>query len=309
MLYFSNKESWEKMLKLTNVIKAYKYQPVLNISSMVLEDNKFYGVVGPNGAGKTTLFKCITNVVNNYTGEILLDGKNIKDNPEVLAKVGLVLDGMSVYANKSGWFNIKYFAGLRESYNEERVMELASSLKLTDVLNKKVLYYSYGMKKKLIMLIALMNNPKLLILDEPFRGLDIETVDFLKDFLKKLQKEGITLLISSHVHSDIEGLCDEVIIIDNGQTKGNVNIHEQRKKAFRMINTSDNIKFIEILDNNKLDYEIKNEFIRLDIGQDNWHQVYNEMFNSDVLIEEMSRINAIVESLQAVKKGVDNNEL
>lgn len=309
MLQFVRLESGDKMLKLTNVVKAYRVKPVLAIEDLSLEDNKLYGIVGPNGAGKTTLFKCITNVVNNYSGKIELDEIDIKKHPMVLSKVGLVLDGMSVYSNKTAWFNIKYFAGLRESYNEKRVLMLAKSLKIDDVLNKKVAQFSYGMKKKLILLIALMNNPKLLILDEPFRGLDIETVNFFKGFLKELQKQGLTLLISSHVLSDIEDLCDEVIIIKDGQVAKSLNIDVSKEKETRFIKTTDNERFRKLLDAQQYPYVEKDGGFRLEMNDERWNNLYQQSFINDVKITEMSLVSIVSEGLESVSKGGANNEL
>ncbi|MGL4383212.1 MAG: ATP-binding cassette domain-containing protein [Bacilli bacterium] len=285
------------MIEITNLIKSYSNRVVLNIPTLKLEDNKLYGIVGHNGAGKTTLFKCMTNVICNYKGQIIFNDKDVKLNAYVLTKVGLVLDGMSVYVNRSGMFNIKYFSGLRDEYNEKLVQKLIKDLSLDKVINQKVSTYSYGMRKKLILLIALINSPSLLILDEPFRGLDIETVQFFKDYLKQLQNQGLTLLISSHVLSDIEDICDEVIVIKKGFIDNHLNLNELKNQELRTLNTNNNTRVCDILSAEGISFEMVDGLIKFAMNDDNWDNVYNILFNEKIQILEMNKVQILDEKV------------
>ncbi|MGY3779568.1 ABC transporter ATP-binding protein [Isobaculum melis] len=285
------------MIEINELLMTYGTNEVLNIRSLSLDEGVSYGIVGHNGAGKTTLFKCITNIIMTYRGSIKIMGENVKERNEILTNVGLVLDGMSVYTNQTGWFNIQYFAGLRGDYNEERVRQLAADLDLYGVLDQKVKTYSYGMQKKLILLIALIHTPKILILDEPFRGLDIDTVRWFKDYLKQLTKEGLTLLISSHVINDLEELCDEVYVVDRGRISEHIDLKTEKARQYRLIDTTNNTRLIEILEENIIPFEMKDERIKLDIDSAKWGTVYQQLQNEGIEINEMSRVKVLEEKL------------
>lgn len=287
----------KSVIEINELLMTYGTNEVLNIRSLNLDEGVSYGIVGHNGAGKTTLFKCITNIIMTYRGSIKIMGENVKERNEILTNVGLVLDGMSVYTNQTGWFNIQYFAGLRGEYNEERVRQLAADLDLYGVLDQKVKTYSYGMQKKLILLIALIHTPKILILDEPFRGLDIDTVRWFKNYLKQLTKEGLTLLISSHVINDLEELCDEVYVVDRGRISEHIDLKTEKARQYRLIDTTNNTRLIEILEENIIAFEMKDERIKLDIDSAKWGAVYQQLQNEGIEINEMSRVKVLEEKL------------
>jgi len=275
-----------------------KIHEVLNIRELVFETGKSYGLVGHNGAGKTTLFKCITNIICDYQGTIAIDGVVVKDHNDVLSNVGIVLDGISVYRNRTGWFNIDYFSGLRGVDNRERAQRLAQELELHHALDHKVSTYSYGMQKKLILLIALLSSPKVLILDEPFRGLDIETVKWFKSYLKQLTDHGLTLLISSHVQNDLEELCEEVFVINRGKIVDHIDLTVEKRKLIRVVDTSDNRAFIQLLDNAHFAYELVDDGkIKVDIGHASWSDIYNKLQQDNIEILELSKIKILEDKL------------
>ncbi|MDH6364104.1 ABC-2 type transport system ATP-binding protein [Enterococcus sp. PF1-24] len=279
------------------LLMKYGQVPTLKIRSLKFSEGTAYGLVGHNGAGKTTLFKCMTNIITTYSGDISIDGTSVKENNEVLLNVGIVLDGMSCYTNRTGWFNIEYFAGLRGQFDSNRANSLAKELDLLEVLNQKVKTYSYGMQKKLILLIALMHTPKILILDEPFRGLDVETVKWFKKYLKQLIAEGLTLIISSHVQNDLEALCDMVYVIERGQIIDSINMNSERTKQMRLINTSDNQKLIEILEKINYFYEASDDGIKIDISDTRWKDIKNELVADDIEINELTKIKILEDKL------------
>ena len=287
------------MIEIKNLLMSYRAYDVLNIRQLTFESGKRYGLVGHNGAGKTTLFKCITNIVCTYRGMITIDGTVVKDHNEVLADVGIVLDGMSVYRNRTGWFNIDYFSGLRGITGaHERARELAGELELLPTLDNQVKTYSYGMQKKLILLIALLHRPKILILDEPFRGLDNATVKWFKEYLKQLTNQGMTLLISSHVQNDLETLCEEVFVIDRGRIIEHIDLTVEREKLLRLIDTTDNTSFTKLLTDAGVSFEMTEEgTIRVDIAHSHWQDVSAALKSNDIEIIEMSKVKILEERL------------
>lgn len=240
----------------------------------------------------------MTNIIANYQGEILIDDISVKQHNEVLLNVGIVLDGMSVYTNRSGWFNIQYFSGLRGNFDEEKARDLARELDLYAVLDQKVKTYSYGMQKKLILLIALMHTPEVLILDEPFRGLDIDTVKWFKKYLKQLTEQGLTLVISSHVQNDLEALCDIVYVIDRGRISESIDINAEKEKQIRRIDTTNNARLIEILDEVNYYYQVEDEGgVKLDISDERWVLIKQRLTEERIEISELSKVKILDEKL------------
>ncbi len=285
-------------IKVRDLVMRYGRVEVLNIRSLDFEKGTSYGLVGHNGAGKTTLFKCMTNIISNYQGDILIDETSVKQHNEVLLNVGIVLDGMSVYTNRTGWFNIEYFSGLRGSFDQEKAKDLARELDLFAVLDQKVKSYSYGMQKKLILLIALMHTPEVLILDEPFRGLDIDTVKWFKKYLKQLTEQGLTLVISSHVQNDLEALCDIVYVIDRGRIAETIDINAEKEKQIRRVDTTNNDRLKEFLDEANYYYQVDEEGgVKLDISDERWTEIKQRLAEESIEISELSKVKILDEKL------------
>lgn len=281
------------MIKINNLLVKYKNLTALEVRELEFQDGIAYGIVGENGAGKTTMFKSITNIITNYDGEIYIDDQLVKKQNEVLTSVGIVLDGMSVYADRTGWFNIRYFAGLRNCYDETYAIELAQELDIYGVLDKKVKTYSYGMQKKLILLIAILSKPKYLILDEPFRGLDFETVKWFKEYLLKLRDTGTTLLISSHVRNDLETLCQKVHVISRGRIVDFLDLEEESKAMIRLIDTTNNQRATQIMRDMEFVFDEKDGKIRASIEQGNWQEVRNAIQAEGIEIVELSKTSSL----------------
>lgn len=278
-------------IKINQLVKKYGSLEVLSVDHLVFESGKSYGVIGPNGAGKTTLFKCMTNIVTDYQGDVKINEVSVREDNGILSNLGIVLDGVSVYKERTGWFNIEYFSGLRGEYNLNKAEELARELNISEYLGSKVKTYSYGMVKKLILLIALLHDPKILILDEPFRGLDSETVDWFKFYLKKMTSQGMTLIISSHVKSDIETLCEEVIVLRKGHPVQQISLLDMEQKKIRDIDTSNQEAFLVILENlNYYSKVLPNGYVRLDIEDERWSEVKQLLNDQNIDIYEMKKV-------------------
>lgn len=282
-------------IEVKDLTVSYHNKVALDLTELVIPGGGAYGLVGHNGAGKTTLFKSLTNIIVNYGGSIKMDGQDVRQHPEILGRVGIVLDGMSVYINQTGWFNLAYFSGLRGEFNRSAAQQLATELGIDDVLDQKVKTYSYGMKKKLILLIALLHQPDLLILDEPFRGLDLESVNWFKAYLKKLiADDKMTLLISSHVQSDIEALCQQVFVIDQGLLKETIDLTKESDQQRRVLNTTDNQRVQSLLTELDYPYETMTDGrIQLSIKDAKWHALQTQLLAESIEITEMSVLSAL----------------
>ena len=221
----------ENLLKIKNVKKAYrKYNlfgkeiskfSALNGLNLNVEKGQIYGFLGPNGAGKTTTIKCIIGILEADSGNIIIDGKNIEGNGLYFKnKIGFLPEQVGLYGRLTAKESLQFYGGfynLSENEIEKRGKELLSKLGLERDANRKVAEYSLGMRKRLALCIALLNNPEILILDEPTSGLDPRGVKALRIVLKDLNKKGLTIILSSHVLTEVQEICTHVGIINKGK--------------------------------------------------------------------------------------------
>lgn len=194
--------------------KRYKKQEVNKDISLLVPKDSIYGLLGPNGAGKSTLLKMLTGMINPTSGEIIYKEKLWSRND--LLEIGALIEQPPIYENLTAKENLKVRTLL---YNlpESRINEVLEIVKLTNTGKKKAGKFSMGMKQRLGIAIALLNNPKLLILDEPTNGLDPIGIGELRELIKILPSKGITVILSSHILSEVKQIADHIGIIANGQ--------------------------------------------------------------------------------------------
>ena len=202
------------MIQTKNLNKSYKKQEVNKDISLLVPKNSIYGLLGPNGAGKSTLLKMLTGMINPTSGEIIYKEKPWSRND--LLEIGSLIEQSPIYETSSDCGELKARTLL---YNlpDSRIEDVLEIVNLTNTGNKKAGKFSMGMKQRLGIAIALLNNPKLLILDEPTNGLDPIGIGDLRELIKSFPKKGITVIISSHILSEVEQIADYIGIIANGQ--------------------------------------------------------------------------------------------
>jgi len=221
----------ENLLKIENVKKAYrKYNlfgkeiskfSALNGLNLNVEKGQIYGFLGPNGAGKTTTIKCIIGILEADSGNIIIDGKNIEGNGLYFKnKIGFLPEQVGLYGRLTAKESLQFYGGfynLSENEIEKRGKSLLAKLGLEKDANRKVSEYSLGMRKRLALCIALLNEPEILVLDEPTSGLDPRGVKALRIVLKELNRKGLTIILSSHVLTEVQEICSHVGIINKGK--------------------------------------------------------------------------------------------
>lgn len=202
------------LVEIKQVTKKFHKQKALNQVSLNIPKNCVYGLLGPNGAGKSTLLKSLTGIMRPTEGKILFDGHlwSRKD----LNEIGALVETPPIYENLSAWENLKVRA-LILGLSDERIEEVLRIVGLENTGQKKAGAFSLGMKQRLGIAIALLNHPKLLVLDEPVNGLDPVGIQELREMIRKFPEEGITVLISSHILSEIEQTADYIGIIVEGK--------------------------------------------------------------------------------------------
>ena len=203
----------EMILKTNELCKNFKDQVVVNNVSLNIERNSVYGLLGPNGAGKSTTLKMITGILRPTSGSIEFDGHLWNRND--LAHIGALIEMPPLYDNLTAHENLKVrtvMLGLSDKW----VDEVLQIVRLTDTGKKRVGQFSLGMKQRLGIAIALLNNPKLLILDEPTNGLDPMGIEELRKLIRSFPEKGITVILSSHILSEVQQIADRVGIIAGG---------------------------------------------------------------------------------------------
>lgn len=210
------------MIKLENISKSYvKGKKSVDSLSLEIKDGEIFGFLGPNGAGKTTTIKMITGVLNADEGKILVDDKDIKkDSISAKKTIGFVPDTPDIFLKLKGIEYLNFMGDIYEVPKEirkQRIEELTKKFEIYDNLNEEMQGYSHGMRQKIILCGALLNNPKNWILDEPMTGLDPKASYDLKEMMRKHAKEGNCVFFSTHVLEVAEKLCGRVGIINKGK--------------------------------------------------------------------------------------------
>lgn len=201
------------ILETRNLCKFYKNQKAVNNISILVKRNSIYGLLGPNGAGKSTFLKMIAGILHPTSGQIIFDNHiwSRKD----LANIGALIESPPLYENLTARENLKVRSILL-GIPDTRIDEVLKIVGLTNTGKKKASQFSMGMKQRLGIAIALLNNPKLLILDEPTNGLDPIGIQELRDLIKTFPSRGITVILASHILSEVKQLADHIGIINNG---------------------------------------------------------------------------------------------
>lgn len=209
------------MLEIKNVTKKYKnaQNNAIDDINIKIEKGDIYGFIGPNGAGKSTTIKCLVGIHSFDKGIIMLDGVSLNDNPLTYKKqIAYVPDNPDLYEFLTGMEYINFIMNVYgANVNKEDVMLLAKKFNLENNINQPIRTYSHGMKQKIALIGGLAHKPKLLVLDEPFVGLDPKAAFDLKEIIKELCNEGMMVFFSSHVLEVVEKFCNKIAIIKSGK--------------------------------------------------------------------------------------------
>ncbi len=215
------------MLEVSNLSKSFGNVEALKDLNFKAEDGKIFGIIGRNGAGKSTTFRLILKIIEPTNGEILYNGEKI--NEKILDKIGYLPEEGSLISTYTVLELCEYYGALKlvspEQIREKLVMWL-EEFNIKEFMNRKIKDLSKGNRQKIQFIISVLHNPELLILDEPFSGLDPISVEELKKAILKLKSEGKTIIFSSHRMDHIEALCENILIIDKGKTLLEGNLKE-----------------------------------------------------------------------------------
>lgn len=202
------------ILKTIKLCKSFKNQKAVDNVSLSIHENSIYGLLGPNGAGKSTILKMIVGILKPTSGKIQINGHDWRRND--LRNIGALIEMPPLYENLTAYENLKVRT-LALGLPDTKILEVLDIVNLTDTGRKKAKQFSLGMKQRLGIALALLPNPQILILDEPTNGLDPIGIQELREFIRSLPSKGITVILSSHILSEVEQIADEIGIIANGK--------------------------------------------------------------------------------------------
>ena len=242
----------QTILEINHLKKSYNHKPVLDIDHLVIEEGAIYGLIGKNGAGKTTLMKLILGLVKKDDGKIRIFGKEVDANQQKQFNqhLGALIESPSFYDHLTGYENLEIICQLK-GIKKEEISKILDLVGLKHVDKKKARDYSLGMKQRLGIAMALIGQPKLLILDEPINGLDPQGIEEMRHLFRNIVKNTSTsILISSHILDEIEKIASHIGILKEGKLAYNGSLEDYRRlhPPYLSLQTSDNQKALGLLD-------------------------------------------------------------
>lgn len=219
------------------VIKKIQNCNIIDDVSLEVEEGTVFGLVGPNGAGKTTLVRLMLNLYNLSEGKIYINKVDTRSNDfsKIKPQIGVLLDSLGLYKNLTAWENIEfydriYFPKSTSQERKKRIQTVLESVELLDKCDEKITFFSRGMRQRLALARTFNSRPKLLILDEPSRGLDLDGQFAVRNFISSLKKEGTTVFINSHNMGELQKVCDKFGFIKKGRILESGTFEEMKKK-------------------------------------------------------------------------------
>lgn len=297
------------VLKIENLTKKYNGKVVIESINMNVYEGDIYGLIGPNGAGKSTTIKSIVGLIKINDGKIMINGYDILSQREkYMSSIGAMVESPSFYKGLSGYKNLCLYANLYK-LPQNRVDEVLDLVKLTKEKNKKVSKYSLGMKQRLGIARAFINNPSIVILDEPTNGLDPNGIKEIRNLISELSaKYKITFIISSHILTEIQALCNRIGVIDNGVLKveGAVSELLNAEEEVIEIRTNEVENTIKILNetNISLKYEKIEGGIKVRVKKGNFQDINKILVMNNISLDSITCMdNSLEEYFFNITKG------
>ncbi len=284
-----------EILRIEHLHKNIKKKQILTDINLSVNTGEIVGFLGPNGAGKTTTIKMIMGLFSISQGSIRIDGIDVEDDFEQAMKnVGGIVENPDLYKHLSGYENLNYYAQMHDGVTDKDIMQVVEIVKMKERINDKVKTYSLGMRQRVGLAQSLLHKPRLLILDEPTNGLDPLGIKELRDLLKNLSKMGVGILVSSHLLSEMEMMCDRIYIIDDGKIIGQQQINEnddnlnEKNFDYEFI-TSNNKQLESVFEEISLAYTLSTKGVTVNLKGSDINEVLKSIINKEILIYAVNR--------------------
>ncbi|EAF0350999.1 TPA: ABC transporter ATP-binding protein [Listeria monocytogenes] len=300
----------ETVLKLEHVTKKIGQKNIVHDISFDIHKGEVFGLLGPNGAGKTTIIRSIVGLIRRSEGTVFINGKNVDtEYKAAISEVGAIIENPEFYMYMSGWANLKQFARMsQKNITDEHIREIVELVKLTGAIDQKVKTYSLGMRQRLGVAQALIHSPALLILDEPTNGLDPQGMAEFRTLIRDLATKGTSVLISSHLLSEIQQITDRFAIINKGvltHTEKMSDLLENHVAAYKL-KVSDPVATTTVLTTLPIKLIAqKEDLFKIEVAHEDVHLIARALIQANIDLLEMVPLQASLEErfLELTKGG------
>ena len=244
------------ILEIKNLEKYYEDFHALNNLSLSIPEQSIFGILGPNGSGKSTLIRILAGLIRSWKGEIFFKGKELNyKNTDILKNFGFMIESPTFYEYLTAYDNLSILSRLTKT-REKRIFEVLELVKLEKRMDEKVKTFSYGMKQRLGIAQSLLHNPEILVLDEPNNGLDPPGIRDMNELINFLNDEGKTILISTHILSEVESLCTDVSILRHGRLLKSLNMKQAHLDNNKFKVVTDDVEKAKLIFENHSDIRV-----------------------------------------------------
>ncbi|EHD1676298.1 ABC transporter ATP-binding protein [Listeria monocytogenes] len=300
----------ETVLKLEHVTKKIGQKNIVHDISFDIHKGEVFGLLGPNGAGKTTIIRSIVGLIRRSEGTVFINGKNVDtEYKAAISEVGAIIENPEFYMYMSGWANLKQFARMsQKNITDEHIREIVELVKLTGAIDQKVKTYSLGMRQRLGVAQALIHSPALLILDEPTNGLDPQGMAEFRTLIRDLATKGTSVLISSHLLSEIQQITDRFAIINKGvltHIEKMTDLLENHVAAYKL-KVSDPVATTTVLTTLPVKLVAqKEDLFKIEVAHEDVHLIARALIQANIDLLEMVPLQASLEErfLELTKGG------
>lgn len=278
------------IVEVKNLNKSYGKHKVLNDLSFKIEKPQVLALIGPNGSGKSTLMNCMMNLISFDSGEIEILGKSNK-NYEIFREVSFLKDNRILYPYLTGFDHLKYICDIQK-ISQERIDQVIELADIGSFYKKIVSSYSLGMKQRLLLAMALCNNPKLILMDEPLNGLDTDSIFKFRDLIKNLGENNTTILISSHSLNELDYITNDILFLKDGSViYEDIEIYKQTEYRIFLENSDDMKVLQSFFDKNSenIKYQIKEaeNSIIFNLPDSKINQVLSFIYENNIKIKKI----------------------
>ena len=278
------------IVEVNNLNKSYGKHKVLNDLSFKIEKPQVLALIGPNGSGKSTLMNCMMNLISFDSGKIEILGKSNKDY-EIFREVSFLKDNRILYPYLTGFDHLKYICDIQK-ISQERIDQVIELADIGSFYKKIVSSYSLGMKQRLLLAMALCNNPKLILMDEPLNGLDTDSIFKFRDLIKNLGENNTTILISSHSLNELDYITNDILFLKDGSViYEDIEIYKQTEYRIFLENSDDLKVLHSFLDENteNMGFQIKESenSIIFNLKDSKINQVLSFIYENDIKIKKI----------------------
>ncbi|MDA9469962.1 ABC transporter ATP-binding protein [Enterococcus sp. 5H] len=281
----------EQVLNVVDVSKRVGKKRIIKDASFSVRSGRVTGLLGPNGAGKTTIIRMLVGLMSHDKGSIQIVGHSLTENfKEAMAHVGAIVENPEFYNYMTGMDNLKQFVRMTEkSIFEDTLNQVVKSVHLENNIDQKVKTYSLGMRQRLGVAQAILHEPDLLLLDEPMNGLDPQGMREFREMIQQLKEQGVGVLISSHQLSDMELICDDLVIVQKGEISyvGPMTAANQENKLVVLLETDQQEKVQVFLKEEGYSVSVDQNYLKLELTEDTRTTLVKQLVEAGFGIKEL----------------------